>query len=158
MDYFWLCKNTLLIMARYKVSDPRDYLEALDFINQAKEKRFDIELKKYYEKRSSKQNRYYHFVCAYFAHCYGCTVFEAENVYMKQYAARHIFLVEHEDPKGKMIRYFRSSADLDTSEMSSAINNFIAYSECAGIMIPYETDELGRRYCEQQLEKSNGFK
>ena len=107
---------------------------------------------------TDKQNRYYHFVCAYFAHCYGCTEFEAEHVYMKQYAARNIFLVEHEDKRGKTIRYFRSSADLDTAEMASAIKNFLAYAECNGIMIPYETDELGRRYCEQQLEKSNGFR
>lgn len=145
-------------MARYKCSDPRDYLAALDFINQAKEQGFEIELKKFYQRRSGKQNRYYHFVCAYFAHCYGCTEFEAENVYMKQFAARNIFLVEHEDKTGKKIKYFRSSADLNTAEMASAIKNFLAYAECNGIMIPYENDELGRRYCEQQLEKSNGFR
>ena len=145
-------------MARYRISDPRDMMAALDFINRAKDEHFDIELKKFYERRSNKQNRYYHFVCAYFAHCYGCTEFEAEHVYMKQYAARNIFLVEHEDKRGKTIHYFRSSADLDTAEMASAIKNFLAYAECNGIMIPYETDELGRRYCEQQLEKSNGFR
>lgn len=145
-------------MARYKCSDPRDYLAALDFINQAKEQDFEIELKKFYQRRSGKQNRYYHFVCAYFAHCYGCTEFEAENVYMKQFAARNIFLVEHEDKTGRKIKYFRSSADLNTAEMASAIKNFLAYAECNGIMIPYENDELGRRYCEQQLEKSNGFR
>lgn len=145
-------------MARYKPSDPTDYLEALDFINKAREKGFEIELKKYYYKRSNKQNAYYHFICAYFAHQYGCTEYEAENVYMKQYAARHIFLEEHEDKNGNNITYFRSSSDLDTAEMSSAIKNFLAYAECAGIMIPYENDELGRRLCEQELERTNGFR
>jgi hypothetical protein len=77
---------------------------------------------------------------------------------MKQYAARHIFEVEHEDKDGRRLHYFRSSADLDTSEMSSAIKNFVAYAECNGIPIPYEDDELGCRFCEQQLEKSNGFR
>ena len=77
---------------------------------------------------------------------------------MKQYAARQIFEVQSEDKDGRTVHYFRSSADLDTSEMSSAINNFLAYAECNGIMIPYESDELGRRFCEQQLEKSNGFR
>lgn len=145
-------------MARYRPNDPRDMIQALDFLNLAKEQGFDVELKKFYRNRSGKQNRYYHFICAYFAHCYGCTEFEAENVYMKQYAARQIFEVEYEDKDGRKIHYFRSSADLNTAEMSSAINNFIAYAECNGIMIPYENDELGRRYCEQQLEKSNGFR
>ena len=145
-------------MARYKPNDPRDYLAVLDFINGAREQNKEIELKYYHPKRSGQQNRYYHFICAYFAHEYGCTEYEAENVYMKQYAARHIFEVEHEDKDGRRLHYFRSSADLDTSEMSSAIKNFIAYAECNGIPIPYEDDELGCRFCEQQLEKSNGFR
>lgn len=145
-------------MARYKPQDPRDYLAALDFINQAKEQGFDIELKKFYQKRSNKQNAYYHFICAYFAHQYNCTQYEAENVYMKQFAARHIFLVEYDDKEGNHIKYFRSSADLNTTEMSEAINNFLAFADCHQIPIPYENDELGRRYCEQQLEKSNGFR
>lgn len=144
-------------MARYKPNDPRDYLSALDFINRAKEQGKEIELKHYHPKRTNKQNNYYHFVCAYFAHCYGCSQYEAENVYMKQYAAPYIFEVEHEDKDGRKVHYFRSSAELNTVEMSSAIKNFIAYAECNGIQIPYEDDELGRRYCEQQLEKTKGF-
>lgn len=133
-------------------------IQALDFLNLAKEQGFDVELKKFYRKRTNPQNRYYHFICAYFAHCYGCSQYEAENVYMKQYAAPYIFEVEHEDKDGRKVHYFRSSADLDTVEMSSAIKNFIAYAECNGIQIPYEDDELGRRYCEQQLEKTKGFR
>ena len=144
-------------MARYRLADPRDYIAALDFINQMKEMGADVELKKFYQNRSGKQNRYYHFICAYFAHCYGCTEFEAENVFMKQYAARNIFLVEHEDKNGKMMRYFRSSADLNTAEMSSAIKNFIAYAECNGIEIPAPDDELGIRYCERQIEKTQVY-
>ena len=145
-------------MARYRPNDPRDYLAALDFLNLAKEKGFDIELKRYSPKRSNKQNAYYHFICSYFAHQYGCTDFEAENVYMKQFAAREIFEVETEDKNNRHIRYFRSSADLNTVEMSSAIRNFLAYAECNGIMIPYENDELGRRFCEQELERTKSYR
>lgn len=145
-------------MARYDLRDPRDYLAALDFINTSKERGFEIELRRFHQRRSNSQNAYYHFICSYFAHQYGCTNYEAENVYMKQYAARHIFQVEHEDKSGRTIRYFRSSADLDTQEMASAIRNFIAYAECNGIMIPYENDELGRRFCEQELEKSKCYR
>lgn len=145
-------------MARYNLNDPRDLMAAYDYLNHAKEQGFDIELKKYYPKRTGQQNRYYHFVCAYFAHCYGCSEYEAENVYMKQFAAPQIFEVDYEDKDGRKVHYFRSSADLDTAEMSSAIKNFLAYAECNGIPIPYEDDDLGRRYCEQQLEKTNGFR
>ena len=144
-------------MARYKCSDPRDYLAALDFINQAKEQGFDIELKRYTTKRSNPQNKYYHFICSYFAHKYGCTNYEAENVYMKQIAARKVFETELRENNGSTIRYFRSSADLDKSEMSYAISNFLAFAESNGIPIPYETDEAGIRMCERQIEKTKSY-
>ena len=144
-------------MARYKLNDPRDYLAALDFLNFAKQKNLEIELKKYYPKRTNKQNKYYHFVCSYFAHEYGCTEYEAENVYMKQFAAPHIFEVENVDKGGRKIHYYRSSADLNTVEMSNAINNFVAYASCNGIEIPLPDDEIGIRYCERQIEKTAAY-
>ena len=144
-------------MARYKCSDPRDYLAALDFINLSKEQGFDIELKRYTPQRSNPQNKYYHFICSYFAHKYGCTNYEAENVYMKQIAARRVFEVEHKDNHGRTVRYFRSSADLDKSEMSYAISNFLAFAESNGIPIPYENDEASIRICERQIEKTQSY-
>ncbi len=144
-------------MARYKPSYPRDYLEALNLLNKAKEQGFEIDLKKYVPKRSDKQNRYYHFICSYFAHQYHCTEYEAENVYMKQIAARRVFLAELTDHNGRKVEYFKSSADLDRSEMSYAINNFIAFAESNGIPIPYESDEVSIRYCERQIEKTQSY-
>ena len=144
-------------MARYRVSDARDYLSALDFINQAKEQNFDIELKKFYEKRSHRQNGYLYFALEYFAHQYGCTTLEAKEVFLKRLAAPHIFEVEYQ-VDGKPVTFYRSTADLDTAEMTSAIRNFTAYAEMNNIYIPLPDDEMGRRYCEQQMEKSNGFR
>jgi len=144
-------------MARYKVSEARDYLAALDFINQAKEQSFDIELKKFYEKRTNRQNNYLHFCLAYFAHIYGCTELEAKEVFLKRLAAPQLFEVEY-DVDGKTVTFYRSTADLDTAEMASAIRNFTAYAEMNDIYIPLPDDEIGRRYCEQQMERSNGFR
>ena len=144
-------------MARYKISDPRDYLAALEFINRAKEQGFDVELKRFYQKRSNPQNRYLHLALGYFAHCYGCTLTEAKEIYFKRYACRDIFLVETTDKQGNNVSYFRSSADLNTVEMSNAINNFIAYASCNGVEIPAPDDELGIRYCERQIEKTAAY-
>lgn len=144
-------------MARYKITDPIDYLAAIDFINQAKEQGVDIELKRYSPKRSNPQNKYYHFICSYFAHKYGCTNYEAENVYMKQIAARKVFEAECTDKQGKTIRYFRSSSDLDKSEMSYAISNFLAFAESNNIPIPYENDERSVRICEREIEKTTAY-
>ena len=144
-------------MAKYSVRDPRDYLEALDFINQAKEQGFDIELKRYYKKRTNPQNAFLHLALSYFAHCYGCTLLEAKEIYFKQYACREIFLVETTDKNGRNVKFFRSTADLNTVEMSNAINNFMAYASCNGIEIPQPNDELGLRYVERQIEKTKSY-
>lgn len=144
-------------MARYNCSDPRDYLSALDFINLSKDRGFEIELKRFYPKRSNPQNRYLHLALQYFAHCYGCTLTEAKEIYFKQYACREIFLVQTEDRNGNRAKYFRSTADLNTVEMSSAIQNFIAYASCNGIEIPPPDDELAIRYCEREIEKTQVY-
>jgi hypothetical protein len=144
-------------MARYRPNDPRDYLAALDFLNLSKEQGFDIELKRFYRKRTNPQNAYLHLALSYFAHCYGCTLLESKEIYFKQYACRDIFLVETTDKNGNRARYFRSTADLNTVEMSNAINNFIAYAHCNGIEIPPPNDELGIRYCERQIEKTAAY-
>ena len=144
-------------MARYKPNDPLDMIEILDFINKAKDKGFDIELKRFYKKRTNPQNAYLHFALSYFAHCYGCTLTESKEIYFKQYACRDIFRIEVEDKNGNTAYYYRSSADLNTVEMSDAINNFIAYAHCNGIEIPSPDDELGIRYCERQIEKTKVF-
>lgn len=141
-------------MARYIPQDPRDYLAALDFINLAKDRGFDIELKRFYPKRSNPQNRYLHLALQYFAHCYGCTLVEAKEIYFKQHACRDIFLVHTKDRNGNSAKYYRSTADLNTVEMSSAIQNFIAYASCNGIEIPPPDDELAIRYCEREIEKT----
>lgn len=144
-------------MARYNLRDPRDMIEALDFINHAKEKGFDIELKRFYQKRSNPQNRYLHLALGYFAHCYGCTLIESKEIYFKRYACRDIFLVETTDKNGNRVSYYRSTSDLNTVEMSNAIKNFVAYASCNGIEIPEPNDELGIRYCERQIEKTQSY-
>lgn len=144
-------------MARYDLRDPRDFLAALDFINQAKDQGFDIELKRFYRKRTNPQNAYLHLALSYFAHCYGCTLLEAKEIYFKQYACRDIFLVETTDKNGNNAKYYRSTADLNTVEMSNAINNFVAYAHCNGIEIPAPNDELGIRYCEREIEKTRSY-
>ncbi len=144
-------------MGKYKVNDPRDYMAALNFINAAKERGQEIELKIFYPKRTNPQNRYLHMALGYFAHCYGCTLLEAKEIYFKQYACRDLFLVDTEDKNGKHVRYFRSTADLDSQEMSNAISSFVAYASCNGIEIPSPDDELGIRYCERETEKTRVY-
>lgn len=143
-------------MARYRPNNPTEYLAALDFINRAKENDKEIELKLYHPKRSGKQNNYLYFCLQWFAHEYNCTVFEAKEVILKRVAAPHIFEREMV-VSGETIKYYRSTADLDTVEMMSAIENFRAYADMVNHPIPDEHDQDLRRYCEREIEKTTQY-
>ncbi|MBR1449794.1 MAG: hypothetical protein IJ588_13775 [Prevotella sp.] len=143
-------------MARYKPNSPQDYLAILDFINRAKENNKEVELKLYHPKRTGQQNKYLYFCLQWFAHEYNCTVFEAKEVILKRIAAPHIFEREM-TVAGESIKYYRSTADLDTVEMMSAIANFRAYSDMNQIPIPDASDQDSIRYCEREIEKTAAF-
>lgn len=151
-----VCSTTNIVrhMARFKVSDPREYLKALDFINLAKDNDFEIELDKYSPKRSGRQNRFLYFCLAYFAHCYGCTEVESKEIYLKQFACPQIFERRLVDAKGRSATWYRSTADLSKEEMSQAIRNFRAYASINGIEIPEATDDISIRFCEQEMQQT----
>lgn len=144
-------------MARYKLSDPRDYLAALDYINQMKEQGQDIDLKKFSPSRSNRQNAYLHLILSYFAHRYGCTLIEAKEIYFKRYACGDIFQVLTDDKNGNRVQYYRSTAELSQPEMSGAIRNFIAYADMHGIELPQADDYLAQRICEREIEKTTQY-
>ena len=141
-------------MARFSPSDPRDYLEILDFINRAKEEGFDVDLKKYYRGRSNPQNRFLHMALGIFANKYGCSLAIAKEVFLKQYACPHIFRVDLKDKNDNNVTYYRSTADLNTVEMSNVIRNFIDWARLQDIDIPEPEDDKSVRYCEREIEKT----
>ena len=143
-------------MARYKPNNPNEYLACMELINRAKENDKEIELKLFHPKRSGQQNRYLYFCLQWFAHEYNCTVVEAKEVFLKRIAAPHIFKREME-VDGHAIEYYRSTADLDTVEMMSAIENFRSYAEINGHPIPDANDYETIRYCEREIEKTQGY-
>lgn len=143
-------------MARYKPNDPRDMMAAMDFLNTAREHNKEVELKWYRPKRTNLQNNYLYFCLQWFAHEYNCTLVEAKEVFLKRIAAPHIF--EREIVvNGETIKYYRSTADLDTVEMMSAIENFRTYSEMNGHPIPDANDHESIKYCEREIEKTTQF-
>ena len=140
-------------MARYRPSDTQDFLAALKFLNRAKEQNFDVSLSKYYPPRTNPQNSYLHFVLSFFAHNYGCTLIEAKEIYLKKYAAPEIFRRTTETKHGTDT-YYRSTADLSTAEMSSAIRNFIEYASMNDIEIPPPEYEAEVRKLEQEMQST----
>jgi hypothetical protein len=143
-------------MARYRPNNPMEYLAALDFLNKAKEQDKEIELKYYHPKRSGQQNKYLFFCLQWFAHETNLTLVEVKEVYLKRIAAPHIF--EREVKVGNdTFKYYRSTADLTTVEMMSALENFRAYADMCGHPIPSPEDQELIRFCEREIEKTTQY-
>ena len=141
----------------YDLNDPRDFLAASEVFEKACSEKSKIEIRKPKKQRTSPQNRFYHFMLRYFALQYGCTETEASEIYMKRQACPQIFEQTKLNRFGKEIKTFRSSADLSSSEMSSAIRNFMAWASIGGIEIPDPDDTVSIKWCEREIEKQESM-
>lgn len=139
-------------MATYNLNDPRQYMQALDFIEYAKQNNVLVTLEKKKESRTTQQNKYYWLVLKYFALQYGCTKTEAE-CHFKQIVNPDIFMRSYKDKRGAPMKIIRSTSDLSKQEMISAINNFIVYCGQNQIHIPRPEDQEMIRYAELEIER-----
>lgn len=120
------------------------------------QKVFDLTEKK--PQRTSNQNRYLHTIIAYF----GCeTGYDADWVkqqYFKKLVNPNIFIREKEDKYLGKVKYLRSSADLDTEEMSTAIDRFRDWASAeAGVYIPSPEEERLIQLMEIDIEKNKNY-
>lgn len=144
-------------MAKYNLQDPRDYLEAFKVIEHAKENGYELEIGRPKKPRTTKQNAYYWLIIEYFACQYGCTKTEAAEHFFKEECNPDIFVRESTDRNGKTFTYILSTTDVDRATMSSAIRNFLAWSDMKGIPLPDEDDDVARKYCEREVEKHRNY-
>ena len=96
--------------------------------------------------RSIPQNRYFHLILSWFALSYGETLEYVKQEFFKSVVNSAIFKYERVNQKtGEIRNALRSSADLDTREMTIAIEKFRDWSSKeAGIYLPkpYENEYL----------------
>ncbi|HET8837891.1 MAG TPA: hypothetical protein VFM82_02730 [Flavobacteriaceae bacterium] len=118
-----------------------------------KGKRFELTEKK--EKRSISQNSYLHLVLTWYAIEYGDTLEYVKQEVFKKQINPDIFRTEHINKKTGEIRDdWRSTADLDTGELTTAIDRFRNYSSKeAGIYLPEPRDMVLLNQIEAEIEK-----
>lgn len=96
-----------------------------------------VEVKERKHQRSLAQNRYLHTILAYFASEFGYSLEQVKYDIFKRAVNKEIFEVVRENRHGQRITYLRSSRDLDTGEMTTAIERFRNWSASeAGLYIP----------------------
>lgn len=115
-------------------------------------------LKLHRPRRTNQQNRYLHAILAYFAVEYGCSAEEAKIDFFKRTCNPELFITERIGRRGEKHRSLRSTADLTTSELTTAIERFRNY--CAsemGLYIPSPDEHGHLRYIEQLISQNEEF-
>ena len=118
-----------------------------------------VELKRILPIRSNQQNKYVHVLFAYFASEYGEQTDYIKQYFFKQICNRDIFEIEYTNPKTGEVRIsWRSSADLDSGEMTIAIERFRDYaSKEAGIYLPEPHEQEFLKHCEIEIERNKKY-
>lgn len=107
-----------------------------------------IELRKKV-KRSLNQNSYLHLILGWFGIELGYTLNEAKTIYKEQNSLIYFY-----EKTGKM--FIRSSADLDTGEMTRSIEKFRNYSSMeAGVYLPEPNEQQFLQEIELEMSKNN---
>lgn len=119
-----------------------------------KEKRALVELSEKKAQRSKPQNAYLHLLLGEFAMQTGNTLDWVKQEYFKRHCNAEIFLRRRMDElTHREVDVLRSSRDLDTGEMTTAIDRFKhwASAEC-GIELPDADDREWLGYIEREMQ------
>jgi len=109
-------------------------------------------------KRTIRQNSYLHLILGYFAVETGYTMEWVKEKYFKKLCNKDIFYrVKHDKFLGDE-PYYRSSKDLDTGEMTTAIQRFRSWSSSeAGIYLPEPNEDKFLQYIEIELQRHKEY-
>lgn len=116
-----------------------------------------VELTEKKLRRSTQQNKYLHVILAYFGCEIGETMDYVKMNYFKLYCNKDIFVREREDKHIGKIRVIRSSAELDSAEMTTAIERFRNWAASEGVYIPSPEDERMIQLMEIEINRNREF-
>ncbi len=117
-----------------------------------------VELKEKRHKRTLSQNSYLHLLLSFFAIETGNKTEFVKREYFKKLCNSELFAISIDDPYLGRTTDFKSSADLNTEEMSTAIERFRNWSsEVAGIYLPEPNEEDAINHIHNEIEKNKRF-
>ena len=113
-----------------------------------------IEVTEFKPKRTSPQNRYLHLILGEFALQVGQKIEYVKEVYFKKMCNAELFVEKKVDKFAGEVESLRSSADLDSAEMTTAIERFRNWaSEEGGIYLPSPNEEERLKAIEQEMNR-----
>jgi len=136
----------------YDLSNNFQLVQAETYFNKLKESGCTIELKKKV-KRTYRQNNYLHLILSWFAAETGYSLEYVKSEYFKKTCNPQLFIVEVDGKFGKK-KDLRSSKNLDTKEMTIAIDRFRDWSSKeAGIYLPEANEDEFLKHIEIEISR-----
>ena len=142
----------------YDTSNPLDKANFMLRAKKLAENRKIVELTEKKPRRSLPQNKYLHVILAYFGTQTGNTLEWVKQQYYKKLVNPDLFVREKEDKYLGRIKVLRSSADLDTAEMSLSIERFRNWAaQEPGIYIPSADEAILIQQMEIEIERNKEY-
>ena len=117
-----------------------------------------VELTQKKERRTLPQNAYLHLILGWFAIETGNRLEFVKQEYFKRHINPDIFLVEVEDKHLGKVLVLRSSRDVDSAEMTTAIDRFRTWaSQEAGVYLPSPDEQDFLREIEVEIYRNNEY-
>lgn len=116
---------------------------------------FDLTEKK--PQRSRPQNSYLHVILGYFASQTGYTLEWVKGEYYKKLCNPDTFIRRKQDKFAGEVEYLRSSADLDTAEMTLTIERFRNWAATKGYYLPAPDEERLLQLAEIEMERNKEY-
>ena len=142
----------------YNTSNPLDKANFMLRAKKLAESGVIVDLTEKKPRRSLPQNKYLHVILAYFGAQTGNTLEWVKQRYFKHLVNPELFVREKDDEFLGRVKYLRSSADLDVSEMSLAIDRWRNWCSMeASIYIPSADEAILIQQMEIEIERSKEF-
>lgn len=104
--------------------------------------------------RTMAQNKYLHVILSYFALETGETMEYVKDKYFKILCNRDMFVKDVDDKYLGRIKVLRSTSELDTGEMTTAIERFRNFAASEGCYIPSPDEHLMIQQMECELSRN----
>lgn len=136
----------------YPTNIPAKKQQAVEYFNHLVSKGARIELKEKKYKRTIRQNAYLHLLLTWFGLHFGYTLEEVKQEIFKKQVSPELFY-EGEKKGIVTIETWRSTADLDTGELTTAIERFRDFSASHGFPLPEPSDLVWLNDIENEINQ-----
>lgn len=142
----------------FNLNNPYEVDKYKEYVNKMFQQKAIVEVKKRLPNRSLAQNAYLHLILGFFACETGYSLEEVKLDYFKKTCNRDLFERKKINRLGYEITCMRSSSELTTGEMTTAIERFRNFSSAqAGIYLPSPSENEFLIHAQQEIERQKEF-